>query len=225
MSLLAGEPVAGPWRAASIDELVEVVFETTGRPTGRPVMIAVDGRSGSGKTTLAERLARAVQASAIVHTDDIAWQHSFFDWAGLLFSGVLEPMRRGQAVSIRPAAWEAQGRPGAVEVPAGLDLVVIEGVGAGRRELSGLLDAVVWVQSDFEEAERRGIARDIDLGGHGSPEQTAGFWRQWMAEEVPFLDGQRPWERACVVVAGTPPFDHDPAEVVLAPPPTPPRAP
>jgi hypothetical protein len=97
-------------------------------------------------------------------------------------------------------------------------------VGAGRREFSGLLDAVVWVQSDLAQAERRGIARDIDLGVHGGPEQTAAFWRQWMAEEIPFLDRQRPWERACVVVAGTPPIAHDPTEVVLAPPPTPPRA-
>lgn len=170
---------------------------------------------------MAKRLSGAVPASVVIHTDDVAWQHSFFDWADLLAHGVLEPVRRGRAVRHRPQAWEAHDRPGAIEVPAGLDLVVVEGVGAGRRELVSLLDAVVWVQSDFAEAERRGIARDIALGVNGGPDQTAAFWQQWMAQEMPFLEHQRPWERACVVVAGTPPLGHDPAQVILATPPTP----
>jgi hypothetical protein len=40
-----------------------------------------------------------------------------------------------------------------------------------------------------------------------------------MAEEDPFLTGQRPWERADLLVAGTPqiPFDRT-SELVVAPP-------
>jgi hypothetical protein len=43
-----------------------------------------------------------------------------------------------------------------------------------------------------------------------------------MAEEEPFLAGQRPWEHADLVVAGTPQicFDAD-TELVTAPPPGP----
>ena len=41
-------------------------------------MAAVDGRSSSGKSTLAARLQDAIAASAVVHTDDIAWWHSRF---------------------------------------------------------------------------------------------------------------------------------------------------
>lgn len=217
MTLLAVEPVAGPWRVTTVDELAGIVLAGAGSLTGRPAVVAVDGRSAGGKTTLARRLSSAVPASAVVHTDDFAWQHSFFAWDELLTRGVLEPVRLGHAVHYRPPAWETHGRPGAIEVPAGLDLVVVEGVGAARRELADLLDAVVWVQSDFAEAERRGIARDLALGGHGGPEQTAAFWQEWMAHEVPFLERERPWERARVVVAGTPPLPHDSAEVVLAP--------
>ena len=62
-----------------------------------------------------------------------------------------------------PPAWAKHGRDGAIEVRAGLDLVIIEGVGASQRELSDLVDATVWVQSDFAAAETRGIARDLSL--------------------------------------------------------------
>ena len=42
----------------------------------------------------------------------------------------------------------------------------------------------------------------------------------WMAEELPFLAADRPWERAGLVMAGTPPLAHDPStELVVADPP------
>lgn len=190
------------------------------RRAGRPRVVAIDGRSAGGKSTLAGRLHQAVIASVIVHTDDIAWHHSYFGWAELLATGVLEPVRRGQAVRYRPPGWDTHKRPGAIRVPAGLDWVLVEGVGAGQRDVMHLIDAVVWVQSDFVEAERRGIARDIAEGVNGDAEQSISFWHEWMAEEMPFIERQQPWERACVVVAGNAPLAHDADQVVLAPPPT-----
>jgi hypothetical protein len=42
-----------------------------------------------------------------------------------------------------------------------------------------------------------------------------------MAEEIPFVAGQRPWERADLTVCGTPQISFDPAtELVVAPSPT-----
>lgn len=79
MSLPAGEPAAGPWRVAPLAELLGVLEQVAGTPTGRPIVVAVDGRGASGKSTLAEQLHRAVPASTVVHTDDVAWHHSFFD--------------------------------------------------------------------------------------------------------------------------------------------------
>lgn len=220
MSLPAGEPAGGPWRVAPLAELVRLVEDAVGNPVGWPRVVAVDGRSASGKSTLARLLQHAVPASAVVHTDDVAWNHSFFDWAELLARGVLEPVRRGEPVRYRPPGWDAHGRPGAIDGPAGLTLVVVEGVGAGRKELAHLLDTVVWVQSDFAEAERRGIARDITQGVNGDAEESIAFWHDWMAEELAFIERQRPWERACVVVAGTELVAHEAGQVVLAPPPT-----
>jgi hypothetical protein len=204
VKLHAGEPAAGPWRRATAGEVLDVLLAGVDG-TGR-VVVAVDGRSAAGKTTLtaalhAEAERRGVPA-AVVHTDDIAWYHSFFDWGHLLADGVLRPFRAGGAVSYVPPGWRPNGRDGAVEVPARTQLLVVEGVGAGRREVGELLDAVVWVQSDVDRARVRGIARDTASGVNGDPAQTEAFWDEWDREEVPFQAAERPWERAALLVAG-----------------------
>jgi len=219
MTPAPGEPPAGPWRVEPVAVLVDLLADAAGPVGDRPRVVAVDGRSGSGKSTLADQLQAAVPSSSVVHTDDVAWHHAFFDWADLLASGVLEPVRRGDAIAYRPPGWVAKGRPGAVTVAAGLDLVVVEGVGAGRRELADLVDAVVWVQADFAEAERRGIERDVAAGR--SRAEATSFWHEWMAEELPFLARQRPWERADLVVAGSPSDIGSPVDIGGGPPPAP----
>ena len=215
--LAAEEPEAGPWHA----ELLTVVMETLtqlgvgqGR-SDRGVVLAVDGRSSSGKTTLAARIHGTVARTAVVHTDDIAWWHSRFGWADLLIDGILGPVHRGEQVSFRPPRWAEHGRGGSINVPASCPLLIIEGVGAGRRETAYLVDALVWVQSDQREAERRSLAR---VGQPGGP-RTVQDLREWMAEEEPFLAEQKPWERADLIVAGTPQIPFDPlTELVVAQP-------
>jgi uridine kinase len=211
-----GEPVVSEWRATPEADVLELLLHAVDVPTGRPAILAVDGRGASGKSTLAGRLHRLVGRSAIVHTDDIAWHEPYFAWGDLLAEHVLRPLRRGEGVSFRPSAWEQHGREGAIEVPAGLDLVIVEGVGASQRELADLIDATVWVQSDFATAEERGIARDIAEGVNGDDEQTIAFWHEWMEEELRFLQRQRPWERARAIVAGTPPLPLAENEVAIA---------
>jgi hypothetical protein len=180
----------------------------------RPVVLAVDGRSSSGKTTLAGRLHDVAAGSSVVHTDDIAWWHSRFGWADLLIGGILIPARAGRAVSYRPPRWDERQRPGAIEVPADCPLLIIEGVGAARRESAHLTDVAIWVQADERETDRRNLARVGQPGG--SP--TVQHMRDWMAEEIPFLAGQRSWEHADLIACGTAQIPFDPAtELVVAP--------
>lgn len=218
LQLSSGEPAFGPWRIEPVNVLVSMLFKAAGPVQGRPRIVAVDGRGGGGKSTLATQLHAAVSGSAVVHTDDIAWHHSLFDWSDLVARNVLEPLRRGQAVRYRPPGWDTKDRPGAIKVPAELELVLVEGTGASRRELAHLLDATVWVQSDAAEAERQGIARDAAANTRDKAESATKFWHEWMVRERLFVADQRPWERANVVVRGTTAAAYDPAYTALAAP-------
>lgn len=161
--------------------------------SGRPLVIAIDGHSGSGKTSLARGLA-ALDGAAVVHTDDLAWHHSFFNWADLLIDHFLVPFRDGaMPVTYRPDAWVRCNRSGAIHIPAGTTVVLVEGVGAARREVRPFLDAVVWVHARADVARRRVITKGAD---------TERFIDAWMDEENPFLDDHRPWEAAHLLVAG-----------------------
>jgi hypothetical protein len=153
-----------------------------------------------------------------VHTDDVAWHHSRFGWDDLMITGILEPLHAGRPVRYQPPAWPRRGRTGHIEIPATAPTVIIEGVGASRREVAHLVDVAVWVQSDFADARRRGVSRDAAEQGL-TPDVALQLWEEWAAEEVPFLLDDRPWERADVIAGTTPAPAHDPeTEVVLAPP-------
>ena len=218
MSLPAREPAAGSWQAVRTSELMQLVAAATRVPTGRPRVLAVDGRGGSGKSTLAECLRREAARSALLRTDDLTWHEPLFGW-GHLLARMLELLRRSEPVRFQPPEWAQHGRQGAIEVPAGLDLVIVEGTGASQREVAPLVDTAIWVQADFAEAERRGIERDVAEGVNGDREQAIAFWRDWMAAELRFLDEQRPWERADMIVAGTPTIPLGADEWAVASPP------
>jgi hypothetical protein len=218
LQLAPEEPEAGPWRAERLSTVVNAVTRQ-GLNQSRPVVLAVDGRSNNGKTTLAERIRELVPGSVVIHTDDIAWEHSRFGWADLLIDGILVPVRQGHAVSYRPPRWQEHGREGSLDVQAGCPLLIIEGDGAGRREVAHLIDTVIWVQADERETERRSAARAenpsaADLANQatdGAPFDEDG----WLAEEIPFNTAQRTWERADLVVCGTPEIPYDPGTQIV----------
>jgi hypothetical protein len=95
---------------------------------------------------------------------------------GLLIDRVLVPFHRGELVSFRPPGWAGHGRPGSIHVPAGCPVLIAEGVGAGRSEVSDLIGELVWVQADQQEAERRSLARVGQPGGRGRPGTIGSGW-------------------------------------------------
>ena len=114
LQLATEEPEAGPWHVEPLSAVVDAV---TRRPpdrssVGRPAVLAVDGRSNNGKSTLAARICELVPGAVVIHTDDIAWEHSRFGWADLLMDGILAPAQQGRSVSYRPPRWEEHGREG-----------------------------------------------------------------------------------------------------------------
>lgn len=113
---------------------------------------------------------------------------------------MIAPVRRNERVQYRPPGWDSILRDGAIKVEADRD-VIIEGVGAGRASIAARADALVWVQSDFVEARRRGLARDLAQGDRDVAEIES-FWDEWMQAELPFLEAEQPWRQATVIVAG-----------------------
>ena len=206
-----GEPAVERWDVVPIGALVDSVLGPQSPPTELPQIVAVDGRSGGGKSTLAAQLQRHIANAVIIHTDDVAWHHSFFDWCDLLIDGVLRPARANRKVDFRPPAWVRRGRQGSISVGEACEVIILEGVGASRREIWPWLTASIWIQSDMDAAERRGLARDGDTA------EAQRFWREWMREENAFLELQQPWLRAAAIVNGTPSMAYDPEwEVVVA---------
>lgn len=213
MRLHAGEPPASGWRVVPLLDVVQRLRDASPGVTGRPRVIAIDGRGGSGKTTLASRLCELVPGSTVVHTDDVAWNHAYFDWAEVLASNILKPLHRGTAVDFRPPAWTTHDRPGSITIPAGRTFIWVEGTGVIRSSLAPWLDASIYVQGDLDEQERLLAARDGD-----SAEQREHVVN-WLREELPFMLREQPWSHATLIAAGPAPLPHDPAtELVIAQP-------
>lgn len=219
MTLPEGEPAAGPWRAVTHAQLAAELLSLAGAPTGRPTVLAINGRSGSGKSTLAHVLAPHLPAAIVIGTDDLCWWEPMFEWADIPTQYLLEPLHRSQPVGFQPPAWVERGRAGRIEVPEGTRTLILEGVGADQRPFSHLIDVTVWVQSDLKEAERRGIARDIAAGDNGDEAESIAFWHEWQRHEVAFYQQDRPWERAALTVAGTTTIPLGAGQVAVAPPP------
>lgn len=201
----ADEPRIAHWSEATY---AEVLTRLCAKPQQSGiVLVGVDGRSGSGKSTFAANLARAAAHVAVIHTDDIAWHHGFFDWHELLVGGLLLPLRRdGPPIAYRPPAWDVHHRSGSIEVPSNTEVLVVEGVGACRERLNPWFDATVWVQSDADLAYRRVLARGDD---------PVEFVNDWTAQEIPFLTRDRPWARATMVTSGQSP-SPDRGRVLIA---------
>ena len=213
-----GDPAVVDWLPISLAGLVERLRTLTAS-AARPPIVAVDGRGGGGKSTLAARLVAAIPGAVLVGTDDFAWHAPLFGWSELILDGLLVPLAEGRSVRYRPPAWDAHGRDGFIEVPADASMIVLEGVGASWDAFADYVDVAIWVQSDFMEAERRGIARDIESGVNGDAEASVAFWHEWMEAELRFHAADRAWERAMLIVAGTRPgvADGSTASILYVP--------
>lgn len=205
MKLRTGEVEAGGWQVETISDVVRRLLEASPGVEGRPRIIAIDGRGGAGKTVVAERLQTDVPSSAVVHTDHVAWGFSIFGWGERIIDNVLRPLHQGEAVDVdlRPPDHTDPELPGLIRVPAGLDVVWVEGVGIIRDELADWIDASIWIQGDLDEQERRMNVRDGDDPDHQR------FYAEWVKEELPLLQREVPWQKATLVTTTTVDLDHD----------------
>ncbi|MFJ8039685.1 uridine kinase [Kitasatospora sp. NPDC096147] len=145
-------------------------------PSLGPVrLVAVDGHAGSGKTTFADRLAAALGGAPVVHLDDLATHAEPFGWPERLRAQVLEPLAHGRTAVHGVYDWVERRFATTRQIPPA-PVVLVEGVGAGRRELRPHLAALVWMDLDQATARARGERRD-------GPE-LAEYWAGWARAET-----------------------------------------
>ncbi|MBH1936917.1 hypothetical protein I5Q34_22045 [Streptomyces sp. AV19] len=155
-------------------------------------LIAIDGHAGSGKTTFAARLAQALgDDTPVLHLDDLATHDELFEWTDRLTRWVLDPLSRGETAHYRTYDWVTRRFDEEGELPPA-PVVLLEGVGAGRRALRPHLACLLWMELPREDSWDRGQLRD-------GPEQ-ADFWDGWMrAEHAHFAaDPTRPYAELLV---------------------------
>ena len=144
-------------------------------PSCGPVrLVGVDGHAGSGKSTFAGQLARALDGAPVLRLDDIASHDELFEWTGRLLAQVIRPLGRGESARYAPYDWHARAFGPPRDLPAA-PVVLIEGVGAGRRTLRPYLAALLWMELPHEESWTRGRQRD------GEEQQE--FWAGWVRAE------------------------------------------
>ncbi|MFF3965159.1 uridine kinase [Streptomyces griseorubiginosus] len=161
-------------------------------PSCGPVrLVGVDGHAGSGKSTFAGQLADSLGGAPVLHLDDIASHDELFDWTGRLLREVITPLGRGETAHYAPYDWRTRRFGPPRELPAA-PVVLVEGVGAGRRALRPHLACLLWMELPRAESWARGRSRD-------GVEQRK-FWEEWvLAEQRHFAeDPSRPFADALV---------------------------
>lgn len=162
-------------------------------PSCGPVrLVAVDGHAGSGKSTFATRLAAALGGAPVLRLDDIASHDALFAWTERLRRQVLVPLSRGETAHYQAYDWQARRFEAATRPLRPAPVVLLEGVGAGRRALRPQLALLLWMELPRAEAWRRGRRRDGAV--------QSGFWDGWEpAERRHFAeDPSRPYARFLV---------------------------
>ncbi|MET7762632.1 hypothetical protein ABZS86_11045 [Streptomyces sp. NPDC005355] len=156
-------------------------------------LVAVDGHAGSGKTTFAGRLAAALGGAPVLHTDDFATHEELFGWTGRLHEHILAPLARGAAAWFAPYDWVERRFAATRRRLDPAPVVLLEGVGSGRRAVRPHLAHLVWMDLPDLASWHRGQLRD-------GPELSA-FWDGWRpAERAHFAaDPSRPYAGTLVL--------------------------
>ena len=187
---------ADPTPRSPLDVLVAEVRMRL-RTSGRPFLVAVDGRSGAGKSTIAGQAA-AILDAALVPTDDFfaatltdrAWSErspprrvaDALDWRRLR-AEALEPLLAGRPAHWRAFDFEAGARPDGSYAFRTLltecrprPVVILEGAYSSRPELTDLIALAVLIETPAPLRRARLAARE-------APEHLAVWHARWDAAE------------------------------------------
>jgi molybdenum cofactor guanylyltransferase len=172
----------------AVSAILDLIADRRSRPD-QPIVIAIDGPSCAGKSILATAVALRSGASVLAGDDfyrtmlprltvaqreamsDHAVVDAVINWERLRDEALL-PLRAGHSATFQPYDWGADdGRLGQVKAIRAADVIIVDGVYAGRPELADLVDVAVYLGVDPQTRAGRYAAR------HNDPDWTR-FWER-----------------------------------------------
>ena len=147
-------------------------------------LIAIDGRAGAGKTTLAASFFEELSADktvAVIHMDDLydGWENALGVRLTQTLESIVKSHQSKVAFEIDIFNWQSMSFD-SKRVIHPVDILILEGVGAGQKVVRDAGATLYWLDIDAEV----GIQRVLNRDGN----QIASQMKQWqIAQEIHFL--------------------------------------
>ena len=147
-------------------------------------LIAIDGRAGAGKTTLAASFYEELSADktvAVIHMDDLydGWENALGERLTQTLESIVKSHQSKVAFEIDIFNWQSMSFD-SKRVIHPVDILILEGVGAGQKVVRDAAATLYWLDIDAEV----GIQRVLNRDGN----QIASQMKQWqIAQEIHFL--------------------------------------
>jgi len=147
-------------------------------------LIAIDGRAGAGKTTLAASFYEELSVDktvAVIHMDDLynGWENALSERLTQTLESIVKSHQSKVAFEIDIFNWQSMSFD-SKRVIHPVDILILEGVGAGQKVVRDGGATLYWLDIDAEV----GIQRVLNRDGN----QIASQMKQWqIAQEIHFL--------------------------------------
>lgn len=162
-------------------------------------LIAIDGPAGSGKTTFANALALQLKQATVVHLDEIynGWSDALTEnLSQNLKKWIIEPFKNQMNFDYPVFDWHKNTYASTKSVNSEVPLI-LEGVGAGAKEVLRELDFLIWIEAELDLGLERVRKRD----GEAVFDQM----QLWREREAQWFRKNKTKENSHLIIKGDPP--------------------
>ena len=147
-------------------------------------LIAIDGRAGAGKTTLAAKFFEELSVDKsvqVIHMDDLynGWNNALDERLTKILELIVNAHHNIVAFEIEIFNWNSMSFDSKEEINP-VDILILEGVGAGQKVVRDAGATLYWLDIDAEVGIQRVLNRDSN--------QIASQMKQWqISQEIHFM--------------------------------------